>query len=484
MSRRWYRRLLRILPLDFRADYGRDMEQVFRDQHEDAVARGRWSVARVWAANAGALLAIGPREHAAQFAQDVRYALRGMRAHPGFVIVALVMIALGTGANAAMFSIIDAVMLRSPFEDGARLAIVLVGRPGQSPGAAISLDQYRSLLASAPALAAIGAMGGGQRPILGGLGELRRMNVECVDAGMFRTLGVSALAGRTFTADEDRAGGPGAVVLSYDFWQRDLGAAPDAVGRIVTLNGVPATIVGIMPRRFGGPHSRNNNDGWLPLGPALGGTSAAGCAARTDVNLIARVKSGLGFDAAAAQAAATAGIDRIPGWQGALGETVTLISLEHQTILELRTPLLTLLGAVGLVLLIACANVANFQLERVFGRRRELAVRIAIGATRSRIVRQTLTENLLLYVFGCAAGLLAAQASLHLIVGLLPSNVPHLREIEISARILATTVAVSCAAGLLVGLVPAIQASAPSVIDDLRGSAGALRAPGGFATRS
>lgn len=221
MSRRWYRRLLRILPLDFRADYGRDMEQVFRDQHEDAAARGRWSVARVWAANAGALLAIGPREHAAQFAQDVRYALRGMRAHPGFVIVALVMIALGTGANAAMFSIIDAVMLRSPFEDGARLAIVLVGRPGQSPGAAISLDQYRSLLASAPALAAIGAMGGGQRPILGGLGELRRMNVECVDAGMFRTLGVSALAGRTFTADEDRAGGPGAVVLSYDFWQRD-----------------------------------------------------------------------------------------------------------------------------------------------------------------------------------------------------------------------------------------------------------------------
>ena len=159
-------------------------------------------------------------QHAAQFAQDVRYALRGMRAHPGFVIVALVMIALGTGANAAMFSIIDAVMLRSPFEDGARLAIVLVGRPGQSPGAAISRDGTSAL--SAPALAAIGAMGGGWGPILGGLGELRRMNVECVDAGMFLyALGVSALAGRTFTADEDRAGGPGAVVLSYDFWQRD-----------------------------------------------------------------------------------------------------------------------------------------------------------------------------------------------------------------------------------------------------------------------
>ena len=213
-AQRWYRRLLRILPLDFRSDYGREMEQVFRDQHRDAAAHGRMRLFRLWMANAGAVLAIGPREHAAQFAQDVRYALRGMRAHPGFVIVALVMIALGTGANAAMFSVIDAVMLRSPFQDPERLAVIRVVYPGAGPTNAVSLAQYRSLLDSAPALVAIGALGVGGRPTVTGLGEPKRLNVECFTAGMFPVLGVSPLAGRTFTADEDRPGGPGAVVLS------------------------------------------------------------------------------------------------------------------------------------------------------------------------------------------------------------------------------------------------------------------------------
>jgi putative ABC transport system permease protein len=467
---RWYRRLLRILPLDFRSDYGREMEQVFRDQQRDAAAHGRMGLVRVWVANAGAVLAIGPREHAAQLAQDVRYALRGMRAHPGFVIVALVMIALGTGANAAMFSVIDAVMLRTPFQDPERLAVVRVVPPGRGPTNAVSLAQYRSLIDSAPALAAVGALGSGARPTLAGVGEPRRLNVECFTAGVFQVLGVPPVAGRTFTADEDRPGGPSALVLSYDFWQRELGGSPDAVGRAVSLNGVPTSIVGIMPRRFLGPLSRNGTEAWLPLGPGLEQRSAVGCAALRSVMVFARVAPGTTFDAAAARATASAGIERIPDWQGKTGGKLSLISLHEQTFYELRTPLYTLLGAVGLVLLIACANVANLQLERVFGRRQELAIRLALGATRGRIVRQTLTENLMLYLLGSAAGSLLAFWTLDLVVALMPGNIPHLREIEINARILAATLLVAGLAGMAVGLFPALQATSPALVDDLRTS--------------
>jgi predicted permease len=310
------------------------------------------------------------------------------------------------------------------------------------------------------------------------------MNIECVTAGMFRVLGVAPLTGRTFTADEDRPGGPSAVVLSYEFWRRELGGVPDAVGRVVTLNAVPTTIVGVMPRRFLGPLSRNNNDGWLPLGPGFGTVSPAGCDARSRVNVFARVAQGVTLDAAAAQATASAGIDRIPGADGKLGARLGLVSLEEQTFSELRTPLLALLGAVGFVLLIASANVANLQLERVFSRRRELAVRLALGASRGRVVRQTLTENLLLYVMGAIAGMLVAQWTLHLLVGLLPAYVPHVGEIEVNGRILAATIAVACIAGLAVGIVPALQATSPALINDLKGSSRTSTPSGHWIRRS
>jgi putative ABC transport system permease protein len=410
------------------------------------------------------------RRYAAAFVNDVRFGLRMMSRTPAFTAVALLMIALGTGANAAMFSVIDAVMLRTPFKDPDRIAIVRIVAPDKGPTMAVTLPQFRSLAESAPALEAIAALGSGRRPVLAGLGDTRSLSVECVTAGMFRVLGVNPIAGRTFTADEDRPGGPSSMVLSYDFWQRELGGSRDVVGRAVTLNGVPTTIVGIMPRRFLGPLSRNGSDAWLPLGPGLGQPSPVGCAAPAFVNVFARSAPGLTFEAAAAQSTASSGLERIPGRDGKTGSRLSLLSLEEQTFYELRTPLLTLLGAVGLVLLIACANVANLQLERIFGRRQELAVRLALGATGGRIVRQTLTENLLLYVMGVIGGFLLASWTLHLIVALMPGNIPHLAEIEINRRILAATFAVACVAGMAVGLVPALQARSPGLVEDLKTS--------------
>ena len=300
-------------------------------------------------------------------------------------------------------------------------------------------------------------MGGGGRPIVRGLGEPRRMNAECVTADMFKVLRTAPLAGRTFAADEDRPGSPSVVVLSYQFWQRELGGADDAVGRTITLNGVPTTVIGIMPRAFGGPYSRNSNDGWLPLGPGIGAESPVGCTARANLWLFARLRPGASFQATADHAMLASGLARIPGADGKSGTSVVLASLDEQTTGDVRSSLISLLGSVGLVLLIACANVANLQLERVFGRRREIAVRMAIGATRRRVIMQTLTETMLLYVAGCAGGLLAAGWTLQLIIGLMPGSMPHLIDIQLNGRILAATFTLACGTGLIVGLFPAVQ---------------------------
>ena len=235
-------------------------------------------------------------------------------------------------------------------------------------------------------------------------------------------------------------------------------------------------ILMIMPRAFGGPHSRNNNDGWLPVGPGIGGESRVGCTAGTFLWLFARLRQGATFEATADQATLASGLPRIPDNDGTTGRRVVLEPLHRLTTADVQPALLSLLGCVGLVLLIACANVANLQLERVFGRRRETAVRMAIGATRARIVRQALTENLLLYLAGCAGGLLAAAWTLQLIVALLPASMPGVIGVAMNARVLAATIAIACATGLVAGFLPALQAASPRLVEDLRAAAGTTKA--------
>jgi putative ABC transport system permease protein len=398
---------------------------------------------------------------------EVRLAARSMTRTPGFTAVAILMIALGTGANAAMFSVIDAVLLRTPFTDPDRIAMVTARTADGSRTSALSLAQYQSLTTSAQGFDALGGLASGQRPILTGAGEPRRFNAECVTAGMFRVLGTPPAMGRTFTDDEDRPESASVVVLSHRFWQRELGGAADTIGRVLTVNGVPTTVVGIMPSDFAGPYSRNNTDGWLPAGPAFAGGISPGCAVRGSVWAFVRVKPGLTLDAAANLATDAAGIARLEDSRGRTGAKLELISLQEQTVGDLRTPLLALLGAVGLVLLIACANVANLQMERIFGRRSELAVRMALGATRWRTVRQTLMEATLLSLAGGATGILAAGWTLQLIVGLMPAYIPHLNEIQINGRILGVTLLLSCLTAVVIGVLPAMQGGA-SLIQDLR----------------
>jgi putative ABC transport system permease protein len=478
---RWFRRLLRLFPAEFRSDFGDDMQADFADEYREARRTGPAAAAAVWCRTLPGLLRAAVREHADAFVNDARFALRLMARTPGFTVAALLMIALGTGANAAMFSVIDAVLLQSSFTDPARVVQVAIEGGDGHETAGISRAQYDALREHEAVLGEIAARGSSRSPVLTGAGEPQRFDPECVTASAFRVLGTAPLSGRTFSDAEERTGAPVAVV-SEPFWRRAMGGAPDALGREILLNGRAITVIGIMPHGFAGPYSRDNVDGWLPIAlppltapsgrrtaaPLLNEAERPVCVADGTLSVFARLRPHVAYAAAAQQMTGAAGVARLPDWQGRTGGRVVLHRLENVNVTELRTPLLALVGAVGFVLLIACANVANLQLERAVGRRRELAVRMAIGATRGRVLRQSLTETLLLYVAGCAAGIVAATWTLHAIVALLPAGVPRIDDVAVNGRVLGATLALSCVAGIAVGFVPAVMATSHAMVGDIR----------------
>jgi len=379
------------------------------------------------------------REQLAILGRDIHYAFRMMRRTPGFTILAVVMLALGTGANVAVFTVIDAVMLRSPFVDPDRIAMVRVADRNGRFTLNVPAERHEALAAAPRTLAAVAAYGNGSH-ILTGSGDPRRLNdLECVSASMFNVLGTQPFLGRVFTAEEDRPGAAPTIVLSYEFWQ-ELGKPSDIPGRTLTLNRTSVTALGVMPRGFSGPRSRNGTSGWVPLGVTLNGGGLTGCSASGGVNVFARLQDGVSRrDAEAA----------LPGIQ--------LMPLDDVTFDDLRTPFLVLAAAVGCVLLIACLNVGGLQLERAVARRREIALHVALGASRARVIRQTLTENLMLALAGAAAGVAATFVTLRGLISLLPANMPRIDEIAVNGRVLLAATIAAGAAGLVAGLVPVLQ---------------------------
>jgi putative ABC transport system permease protein len=386
------------------------------------------------------------------FRQDVQYAIRRLVKGSGFTAIALVTLALGIGANSAIFSVVNAVLLRPlPYPQSEELVGVYHVWKGRR--AVMSPMNFLDVKAQSRTIADMAAFNSG-RYNLTGSGEPTQIDGAEVSASFFDVLRVRPLAGRTFHADENQPGRNTVVVLSHGLWQQRFGGDPKIVGRRITLDGRQITVVGVMPPGFSYPDKREI---WLPLEyDEVFTTKARGAWYLT---VIGRLAPG----ATVAQATAevqTIGRRLEQQYHADNADLeMTAVSLHEATVGPIRPALMVLLGAVGFVLLIACANVANLLLARAAARESEMAVRTALGASRARLVRQLLTEAVILSLFGGVLGLLVATWGADVLVALEPQGVPRLGEVGIDRSVIAFTGGVALLTGLLFGLVPALQAT-------------------------
>ena len=469
-AERWFRRFLRLLPHDFRTDYGDEMTQVFRDQRRDA--RGARGQARVWIATIGAIMSIGPREHAEQLRQDVAYAFRGMRRQPGFVAVAILTLALGIGANTAIFSVVHAVLLAPlPFGEPERLVGVWNRWDGR-PAVTLSNPEFLDYAERSRTMT-IAAAAAGESNISASGVEPERVRAAQVTVNSFAVLGVQPASGRTFSADDEGAGAGRVVILSSAYAERRFGGA--AVGQSLVLNGSPHAVIGVLPPEFRHPLDFDTAAPVQLYVPFVL-DRAAPRTSRGSHYLLATGRLHEGQTLASAQAemdAIIAGLKQeYPSQHNQGNFGITLRPLREDLLGDARPVALMLTSGVGLVLLLACANVANLLLARGEARRRELALRSALGASRWRVARQLLTESCTLAVVAAAAGLLLAVWLQRAIVALDPGALPRLDQARLSMPVLGFTAALACVTGVLFGLVPAFQVRSASADDLKDGSRG------------
>jgi putative ABC transport system permease protein len=413
--------------------------------------------------------ALSPLAVVHDLAQDLRYGLRMLVKHPGFTIVAALTLALGIGANTAMFSVVDAVLLRPlPYAEADRLAMVWENvnlpayknsRNTPSPGNFNDWRKQNTVFADMAAIA------GGSWSLTGN-GEPARVNGAAVSATLFPLLQVHAALGRIFTADDDRPGNNRVAVLGHGLWAERFGADPGILGRTIHLDEQPHTVIGVMPRGFSFPDADDKL--WVPI--ALTPQQLANHDSHL-LRVVARLKPRVTLAQAQANLNGIAArlTEQFPLSNTGVG--VAAVSLQEQTVGDIRAALLVMLGVVGFLLLMVCANIGNLLLARASARGREFAVRTALGAGRGRLVRQLLTESALLAVVGGVLGLTLASWGITALRALAPASLPRVNTVSLNASVAAFNFGVALLAGLICGVVPALQAGRRDLHETLKADA-------------
>jgi putative ABC transport system permease protein len=400
--------------------------------------------------------------------QDLRYSGRILLKHPGFTLVAVLTLSLGIGANTAIFSIVNAVLLR-PLPYNAPEQLVIVGE--FAPGGTVSYPNFADWRDDRKVFNSASAVRSNESFNVTGSGEPERLQGRLVSAGFLTLLGVSPLLGRDFVAEDDRPGATPAAILSYGFWSRRFGNDQSIIGKTITLNNQSYTVVGVSPQDF---HYDMDADVSVPIGLSAERFKARG--ADPGISVVARLHPNVSLQQAETELNVSYSRLEQQYPNSNTGRRARLMSLHENFVGDVRQPLLILLGAVGLVLLIACANVANLLLVRASTRTREISVRVALGANRWRIIRQLLTESLLLALIGAALGTLLAYWGTSLIANQLPEGIRRLSDANVDLPVLAFTLGVSLLTGFLFGLAPALQATRLNLTESLkegdRGSSG------------
>jgi putative ABC transport system permease protein len=414
---------------------------------------------------------------------DLGLGLRGLRRNPGFALGAILVLALGIGANTAIFSIVNAVLLRPlPYDDPSRLMQVWHVPPAKSfPGLtlfSVSPANYLDWQAQSRSFDSM-AIYGGRSLTIGGKDQPEILHASNVAPEFFSVLRAHPVLGRTFAAEENRPGSNHVVILSYQLWRNRFGADPNIVGRDITLDSQPYSVIGVMPEKFRFPDFA---DAWVPLGWTDQDRVVRG---NHNYLVIGRLKSGV--DVAQAKSELGAISSRLEQLypEDDKGWSATVVPLREQLVGDVRTALLVLLGAVAFVLLIACANVANLVLAKTLARRKEIAIRSALGASRGEILRTLLSETVLLSVIGGVLGFLLARVGLDLSVRLFADHLPSFAEITLNMRVLAFTLLLSLIAGVLAGFIPSLRFSRVDVNEALKlGQSHGSSDSGGSKTRN
>jgi putative ABC transport system permease protein len=449
-----------LLPFDFRSDYGPEMETVFEEQQRDASRRqGVAGVLRLWWETIVGIFRTAPREHWAMIRQDAGFALRMMGKNPGFTVAAIVVLALGIGANTAIFSVVNAVLLKPlPYANGERLLLLRQGTTRTGPlGNTVSVPEladYRAQNRSLDGLVEYHNM----QFILLGRSEPERVETGVVSWNFFNIFGVQPLAGRMFEPNDEKPGAPPVLLLSYEYWQRSFGGDLSVVGKTFHMNDKIHTVIGVLPPF---PQYPQENDVYMPTVACPFRSDPAMIADRNGrmVRMFGQMKPGVTPKRAESDLSSVA-VNMQHQFPKSYPQDETLnihaTPLRAELTHDAKPTILFLLTAAGFVLLIACANVANLNMARMLRRERELALRTALGAGQVRVFRQLLTESFILALGGGLLGLLLASGGLRLLVAYVARFTPRANEVHIDGMVLFFTLAVAGIVSIVTGTAPAM----------------------------